>query len=202
MKVLDIGCGLGYDLQYLTIQLGIEPYGCDLLKSLESRKFNFVIADASYLPFKEDIFDIAYSLGTIEHTKRTYDCVSESFRVVKNKGAVLHTVPNFFSLHSLLARPLLKILGKWRIGLERSFSLASLHKMFKDNGFIFVQYLIIPFDTSVVSKQFRQFRLIYFFKTFDNRLSRIIPFWGHFIAMYSVKMYPDCPINKDYKESF
>lgn len=64
ISVLDIGCGPGYDLEYLVKRFGIEGYGVDhvmnkQLKSKKSKKINFVLADASHLPFKENTFEIA-----------------------------------------------------------------------------------------------------------------------------------------------
>lgn len=96
MRVLDIGCGLGYDLKKLAEQFGIECYGVDIVIDRASKRVNFILADASHLPFKENAFDVIYSFGSIEHTRRTFECIIESYRVLKFGGKVLHTVPNFF----------------------------------------------------------------------------------------------------------
>jgi len=190
MVVLDIGCGLGYDLEYLAEQFGVEGYGADLVVPKGLRKVNFVLADASHLPFKENTFNVVYSFGSIEHTRRTFECILESYRVLTCGGNVLHTVPNVFSIHSLFARPFLKGIGKWRIGLEQSFTLAVFHKMFRRSYFDNIRYLISPFEIDVRSKQFSTlFRIpIRVLKFSDNVLSKLIPFWGFFIAMSGAKL--------------
>ena len=158
IRILDVGCGSASDLKYLGQQFELQCYGVDIAlkrvikKEREKNDIVFVSADASYLPFKDESFDIVYSFGTIEHTQRTFESVRDSFRVLKYGGQVVHTVQNLFSLHSLLARPLLKVLGRWRLGLERSFTLSEFHKMFRDVGFALIRYKIIPFR--VTSQQF------------------------------------------------
>ena len=189
MRVLDVGCGSGSDLEYLKFELELECFGLDIaidkaLKDGRRKEIIFLLADASHLPFKENVFDIVYSFGTIEHTQRTFESVRESFRVLKQGGQVLHTVPNVFSLHSLFARPLLRALKKWHLGLEKSFTVSKFHKMFRRNGFDRITYHTLPFNPHVASKQFSSLtRSVYLFKTLDNVIGKLIPFWGFFIVM-------------------
>jgi len=190
MSFLDVGCGSGFHLQYLRKKFYAECYGVDIVlhSGSEKKNYNFVIADASNLPFKDNVFDIVFSFGTIEHTTRTFECVRESFRVLKHGGQVAHTVPNLFSLHSLFARPLLKGLKMWRLGLERSFTRAQFHKLFQEAGFKSIKCCLIPFNTQVHSKQFSTFgKGLHLFKTLDNIIMKLMPFWGFFIAMYGIK---------------
>jgi ubiquinone/menaquinone biosynthesis C-methylase UbiE len=192
MKVLDIGCGSGSDLVYLRHRFGLECYGADIALSgimeIKGEGVFCVLADASHLPFRSNLFDVVYSFGTIEHTQETYESVRESFRVLRSGGQVLHTVPNMFSLHTLLARPLLKLLRKWLLGLEYSFTLKEFHRMFWDAGFMSIKYKLIPFDIQVKSRQFSSIEgFVRSFKIFDNVISNIVPFWGFFVAMNGAK---------------
>src|SRR5438132_7919636 len=63
MRVLDIGCGTGSDLNYLHERFDIEGVGIDIALSrrwapLQKRpKLSFLVADASYLPFRAEAFD-------------------------------------------------------------------------------------------------------------------------------------------------
>jgi ubiquinone/menaquinone biosynthesis C-methylase UbiE len=193
MSVLDIGCGSCHDLEYLTEKFGVEGYGVDHvinkeLKDKRLKKINFVLADISHLPFKEGAFEVSYSFGSIEHT-RTLECIKESYRVTKSGGKVLHTVPNLFSLHTFFARPLLKIIGQWRLGTEQSFTLAKFYKMMRLNGFDLIQYKLAPFDLEIESKQFSSSLsvLLRDFKVMDNKIAKIVPFWGFFIILNGVK---------------
>jgi len=193
MKILDIGCGSGQDLTYLKSRFRSDCYGVDIaldrtMKTKSGEGISFVLADASYLPFKDDLFDVVYSFGTIEHTQRTNECIRESFRVLKTGGQVLHTVPNMFSLHTLLARPMLMSIGKWDLGLERSFTLSEFHEMFRRTGFWRIRYEIIPFGVQATVRQILSFEgITRIFKVLDNFVSDLIPFWGFFTAMNGTK---------------
>ena len=145
---------------------------------------NFVLADASYLPFKEATFDIVYSFGTIEHSKRTFHCIKESFRVLKHGGQVTHTVPNMFSLHSILARPLLVGLKRWKLGLEKSFTIAQFYRMLKRSGFVNIAYDYLHLNPKLVTvKTYSSPRIVFLFNNLDNFIANIVPLWGFFIAM-------------------
>lgn len=193
MKVLDVGCGSGSDLNYLKNELGLECYGVDIALDKTSIKrvsgVIFILADASYLPFKENSFDVVYSLGTIEHTCRTYESIQDSLRVLKYGGQVTHTVPNIFSLHTFIARPLLKGLKRWHLGLEQSFSIFQFYKMFRSSGFEKIRYHTLLFNPDLVSKQFSSSgRTVHLFKTLDNAIANLFPFWGSFIAMNGTRL--------------
>ena len=72
MKVLDVGCGNGRFYPVLKDRQ-IEYTGIDNSEGLlaEARKLhpqaNFVLADATALPFPDKSFDIAYSFAAIHH---------------------------------------------------------------------------------------------------------------------------------------
>lgn len=193
MRVLDIGCGSGSDLTYLRQKFGMDCYGIDIalddsIRSRAEKGLFFTLADASHLPFKDDSFDFVYSFGVLEHTHRIDLGLRESFRVARIGGQVLHTVPNMFSLHTLLARPLLILMHKWQLGHERSFTLSKLARMFQKVGFVSLKWAITPFDIRTTPKSSALItETVTSFKRLDNLISNIVPWWGFFIAILGLK---------------
>ena len=111
-KVLDIGCGKGFQLYELTQLLpGLEVSGIDLSEyaiknSKEELKDRLEVGNATHLPFPDNHFDFVFSLNTLhnlpnyelEHAlqemervgkKNKYLCV-ESFRNEEEKVNLLY----------------------------------------------------------------------------------------------------------------
>lgn len=70
-KILDVGCGLGVYVDYLTGQ-GIEAVGVDFVPEFieEARKNQqgtFQVASADKLPFRKDSFDTVLLFDILEH---------------------------------------------------------------------------------------------------------------------------------------
>jgi len=97
--VLDVGCGLSIDLVQLgrkaAFSMGIDIDKSDILYSkekIQKEKLNekacLVIADAHYLPLKDESFDIVTCFDVLEHLKKPWHAVKELFRVSKRFIAV------------------------------------------------------------------------------------------------------------------
>ncbi|MDO8481299.1 MAG: class I SAM-dependent methyltransferase [Nanoarchaeota archaeon] len=97
-KVLEIGVGVGTDLLQFA-KHGAECYGIDLtkagIKTTKKRfedaklKANLQVANAEKLPFKDDTFDVVYSMGVIHHVPDMKKAVSEIHRVLKPGGKAI-----------------------------------------------------------------------------------------------------------------
>jgi SAM-dependent methyltransferase len=87
-RVLDIGCRSGsFDasaFHFTTVRLDLER-GCSS---------NFVQADASALPFANDVFDAVISNHSLEHFAELDRALAEIGRVVKRDGALFVAVPD------------------------------------------------------------------------------------------------------------
>jgi SAM-dependent methyltransferase len=88
------------------------------------------------LPFPEATFDAVYSMGTIEHFPDSETALSEIHRVLKPGGRAIVGVPN---RHDPFLRPLLvailRRLGLYAYGYEKSFSRRALRIMLERAGF-------------------------------------------------------------------
>lgn len=97
--VLDIGCGDG-SMSELLFQGRIIDAGLDVkpkeLKIAQKRGFYraVVCANASKMPFSDNVFNTVISNSTFEHIEDDIAAVSEVARVLKKGGSFLFSVPN------------------------------------------------------------------------------------------------------------
>jgi ubiquinone/menaquinone biosynthesis C-methylase UbiE len=114
-KLLNIGCAHGPD--FLPFQQGFELYGVDVSPEMlgfarkYSRKFDFAVnlcvADASYLPFRDNTFDWAISVATYHHISGKEErqaALTELWRVLKPGGEAFITVWNRWQPRFWLSR--------------------------------------------------------------------------------------------------
>lgn len=107
IRVLDAGCGTGFNLAYYSNRTSRDVYGLDVaeaaLKHVRKRGF-FKIAQASIteIPFKSETFDIVFSFEVVTHTPtETHDAsFREMHRVLKSGGHLFIRVPAFMWLWS------------------------------------------------------------------------------------------------------
>ncbi len=97
-RVLDVGSGNGYVLSMYARE-GAEVHGIDVTPTavdLCQKRFkysslegDFRVADAEELPFDDDTFDCACSMGVLHHVPDTEKAVSEIRRVLKPGGRLI-----------------------------------------------------------------------------------------------------------------
>lgn len=99
VKVLDVGCGTGADLQ-LYSQAGCDVYGVDLsaamLKVAQKKlgdSAELRLCDAAQTPFPANFFDLVLSTYTLHEMPREKrpSVIREMIRVVKGDGRLLLT---------------------------------------------------------------------------------------------------------------
>lgn len=92
--ILEVGVGTGRMIKLL-LENDVQAIFCSIdLVPRSSVPKNFVVADARRLPFKEDAFDLVFSLGVVEHFKETREAVKEHARVLKSGGHILISTPH------------------------------------------------------------------------------------------------------------
>ena len=99
-KVLDIACGTGITMEANSKFTNLQLYGCDISdflvkKAVERglREDRLVVCDATNMPYEDDYFDYAYSIGSMEHFTEDgmISLLNECKRTVKR--ASFHMVP-------------------------------------------------------------------------------------------------------------
>jgi SAM-dependent methyltransferase len=95
MAVLEVGCGTGLFLSKLRARKRI---GCDfsqgLLTQFKKEDIILVQADAEHLPFRENSFDVVYSINLLEHVPHPELAIREANRVLKKGGKLIIITPN------------------------------------------------------------------------------------------------------------
>lgn len=137
-KILEVGVGKGRMVSILR-ENGIyaEFYGADITENAKLSGTHAVIGDARKLPFPDNTFDLAYSLGVIEHFPETSSAVAEHARVVKKGGRVLITTPHLSIFTPL--RYMVHFMSDWRFGSfeeiqGRNIKLNVMKQYFTDSG--------------------------------------------------------------------
>ena len=99
--VLDAGCGVGGSGIWLAKERGAKVVGLnivdkqlirgkDLVKKKDlAQKADFVKGDYQRLPFRNGVFDIFWSLESIEHATNLKDFMKDAFRVLKPGGKII-----------------------------------------------------------------------------------------------------------------
>lgn len=94
-KVLDVGCGDGWDIKQLTKQNAI-CYGLDSSKALvaEAQKNNplakIIEGNMESLPYENNLFDVVLSKYAIQTSTNVPLVLSEMDRVLKPKGEMIY----------------------------------------------------------------------------------------------------------------
>lgn len=127
--ILDVGCGTGKNMEELS-SLGVV-YGIDssdeaLLFCKKRRLKNIQKGLIEKIPFEKNSLDVVCALDVLEHVDDV-EAISEIYRVLKNKGILIFTVPAFSWLWS-----------KWDevLGHKRRYSPNMLQKLFPDDKWI------------------------------------------------------------------
>jgi ubiquinone/menaquinone biosynthesis C-methylase UbiE len=141
-KILELGCGNG-DRTKLFYEV-CDVVGIDIVDKLSKerkRNFDFLLADATKLPFRDNSFDAVVSFDVIEHILDDQKFVAEAFRVCKKKGYLVLGTPNRLRLsnrvRSLLGK---KITYPYCLGPNtvhvREYTQEELLRLLKTIGFV------------------------------------------------------------------
>lgn len=107
IKILDLGCGWGNNLKFLTEQ-GFDAYGIDFSSSAvehcKKLTHNVFQGDIKKLPFQNEMFDAVIDRCSVQHNtlEEIKTIVSEVHRVLKKEGkfysVMVHTLTVPFSV--------------------------------------------------------------------------------------------------------
>jgi len=106
-KALEVGCSNGRWLRWFNKEYRCKTFGLDNNPEgfdYKDKSIKFVTGDCRKLPFEDESFDVAFSLGLVEHfSKKDKEIIiKEQARIIKKEGYLICLVPllslslNFF----------------------------------------------------------------------------------------------------------
>ena len=115
-RVLELGCGGGFEVWYLSHHFGADAWGVDVSErgawaTLADERTHYVCADIAVAsPFEADFFDRVMSFSVLEHVVHPYTVLAEIYRILKPGGlawisANLHRGPRASHLYRELFLP-------------------------------------------------------------------------------------------------
>lgn len=99
MKILEIGCGQGFNTYLLSKKKDVKVMGIDLSKkdiSISKKRYpkvDFKVMDAEKLSFKSGSFDVVYAMEILEHVNNLDNVLNEITRVLKDNGKFIASIP-------------------------------------------------------------------------------------------------------------
>ena len=140
--LLDIGCNWGrwsiaaskkgYMVVGLDPSLGAVMAARRVAKQL-GLPIKYVVGDARFLPFRNSLFDVAFSYSVLQHLDKNYvrKSLSEINRTLNSSGFSLIQMPNFLGIRSLQHQAKRKV--REANGFEvRYWSIAELESTFNE----------------------------------------------------------------------
>ncbi len=149
IRILSFGSGFGVVDALLALKgakVTLLDYSIDALKDARQRaktlnaidEMNFVLGDINKPPFKQNMFDLVWNEGVIEHFKNITKIVENMIFLSKYQGKILLIVPAKWTLHTFIIRPIRRKLNEFpfdRWGEEKSFSETELRELLENIGF-------------------------------------------------------------------
>ncbi len=100
-KFLDVGCGTGVVVNYLSKQ-STDAYGIEIsessLKMASKRQGKYKLVRDEFIPFTDKSFDVVGSYDVLEHVENVDTFLNECKRVLKKEGYLIICSPNFLSI--------------------------------------------------------------------------------------------------------
>lgn len=130
-SVVDLGCGTSYYTNPKTSGLDLD---IEMLKKADLA--HKVLAHYCHIPFKDKNFSIVVMCHSLEHINHPNKPLEEAYRILRDKGKVIVSVPNlrgFFQLWRIIIRGIVQPC----IGSDHltAFTPKSLKQFFRECGF-------------------------------------------------------------------
>jgi 2-polyprenyl-3-methyl-5-hydroxy-6-metoxy-1,4-benzoquinol methylase len=155
--VLDLGCGDGYLVVLLAKSfssvIGIDVSRVGVRKAWKwskanevNGKCNFIVVDASHLPFKPACFDTIVMREVVEHLTNQMQAMRDTYRLLKPLGSFILSTPNrlYLDVSAIMLKLVMKSIDDHGQIIENQLYPAELrslvnpfYKIKKEKGILF-----------------------------------------------------------------
>jgi SAM-dependent methyltransferase len=115
-RVLELGCGVGFEIWYLSHKFGADAWGVDVTERgawavLTDERTHFTCVDITQgSPFETGSFDRIISFGVLEHVVHPHAALAELYRILRPGGlayltATLYRGPRASHLYGEISFP-------------------------------------------------------------------------------------------------
>ena len=133
LRTVDVGCGEGWVEALNPEIVGVDFSATALERARENGAVHLVQASAEALPFEDDSFDLAISLGCFEHFADSRAAFRELARVSRIQ---LLTIHQHLPVIGHLRKPLLALRGHHDQPIERPFTRRRLRRELAQAGLV------------------------------------------------------------------
>jgi ubiquinone/menaquinone biosynthesis C-methylase UbiE len=154
--LVDIGCGQGHLMRLLhEFHSNLEEIGIDInltdLKKAKRRNNDhsseFILSDASHLPFKNICFDRVVCTAVLEHVTNEKEVLDEIWRVLKEKENAVIDVPGAYHLQNKLSDLFIRKHGVFPF--HREYTTGRMKTIVKDSSFEIESFTTARFIGSI-----------------------------------------------------
>ncbi|MBD3379946.1 MAG: methyltransferase domain-containing protein [Candidatus Omnitrophica bacterium] len=136
-KTLEVGCGSAIDSYIVASETGADAYGVDISEEAltvarkAGKHFPVEVklsrGDAMDLAYGDEMFDIVFSQGVLEHLPDEGKALEEQLRVLKQGGVLVVNVPQKYTAYTLY-KHIKSSRGEWEWGDEKEYSAFELQR--------------------------------------------------------------------------
>ncbi len=145
-RILEVGAGTGRDgielarRGALVVSLDYSPSSLRLIRSQVTGGESVLLCcgDAEALPFRDDVFDVVFHQGLLEHFRAPDRIIKENHRVLGSGGLLLVDVPQRYHYYTVIKHVMIA-LGRWFAGWETEYSVAELERLLGGHSFSIVR---------------------------------------------------------------
>ncbi len=137
-RVLEVGCGRAVLSYGLAERVHGDYWALDLLPEalavaeemghFFAKPIRLAQGDARALGFADEVFDMVFSQGLLEHFIDPLPLLREQARIVKREGRLAIDVPQKYNPYTRIKRKLIER-GAWEYGWETEFSYGELKRL-------------------------------------------------------------------------
>lgn len=170
-KVLEVGCGIGSIVNYLTQKGYRNVIGTDIsTEAIEYGKKKYPdiklqVQAAEILPYDSEFFDVILSFDLFEHIKEVDKHISEVFRVLRPGGHYLFQTPN--KCFNIIFETLSSMSLKWRRAHPSLHTPGQLTRRLRNHCFRVKFVKMNPINEFTIKKLKKFGPISYFFERLD-----------------------------------